>query len=61
MLLPLKMQRRSIVNDITQGHESLLEILESLCDNNSEEEEEEEEGGGTLGGGTHGRIICVRL
>ena len=59
MLLPLKMQRRSIVNDITQGHESLLEILESLCDNNSEEEEEE--GGGTLGGGTHGRIICVRL
>ena len=60
MLLPLKMQRRSIVNDITQEHESLLEILESLCDNNSEEEEEEE-GGGTLGGGTHGRIICVRL
>ena len=60
MLLPLKMQRHSIVNDITQGHESLLEILESLCDNNSEEEEEEEEGG-TLGGGTHGRIICVRL
>ena len=60
MLLPLKMQRRSIVNDITQGHESLLEILESLCDNNSEEEEEEG-GGGTLGGGTHGRIICVRL
>ena len=60
MLLPLKMQRHSIVNDITQGHESLLEILESLCDNNSEEEEEEE-GGGTLGGGTHGRIICVRL
>ena len=60
MLLPLKMQRHSIVNDITQGHESLLEILESLCDNNSEEEKEEE-GGGTLGGGTHGRIICVRL
>ena len=60
MLLPLKMQRHSIVNDITQGPESHLEILESLFDNNSEEEEEEE-GGGTLGGGTHGRIICVRL
>ena len=30
---PPKMQRGSIVNDLTQGDKSLLETLESLCDN----------------------------
>ena len=37
---PLKMQRSSIVNDLTQGDESLLETLESLCDNNKDHSEE---------------------
>ena len=34
------MQRSSIVNDLTQGDESLLETLESLCDNNKDHSEE---------------------
>ena len=37
---PLKMQRSSIVNGLTQGDESLLETLESLCDNNKDHSEE---------------------
>ena len=37
---PLKMQRSSIVNDLTKGDESLLETLESLCDNNKDHFEE---------------------
>ena len=37
---PLKMQRSSIVNDLTKGDESLLETLESLCDNNKDHSEE---------------------
>ena len=36
-----KMQRGSIVNDLTQGDESLLETLESLCDKNKDHSEEE--------------------
>ena len=35
------MQRSSIVNDLTQGDESLLETFESLCDNNKDYSEEE--------------------
>ena len=34
------MQRSSIVNNLTQGDESLLETLESLCDNNKGHSEE---------------------
>ena len=34
------MQRSSIVNGLTQGDESLLETLESLCDNNKDHSEE---------------------
>ena len=37
---PPKIQRGSIVNDLTQGDESLLETLESLCDNNKDHSEE---------------------
>ena len=33
---PPKIQRGSIVNDLTQVDESLLETLESLCDNNKD-------------------------
>ena len=35
-----KIQRGSIVNDLTQGDESLLETLESLCDNNKDYSED---------------------
>ena len=34
------MQRSSIVNDLFQGDESLLETLEFLCDNNEDHSEE---------------------
>ena len=39
-VLPPKIQRGSIVNGLTQGDESPLEILESLCDNNKDHSEE---------------------
>ena len=38
---PPKIQRGSIVNDLTQGDESPLETLESLCDNNKDHSVEE--------------------
>ena len=37
---PLKIQRGSIFNDLTQGDESLSETLEPLCDNNKDHSEE---------------------
>ena len=37
---PLKLKHSSILNDLTQGDESLLETLESLCDNNKDHFEE---------------------
>ena len=39
-VLPPKIQRGSIGNDLTHGDESLLETLESLCDNNKDHSEE---------------------
>ena len=36
-----KIQGGSIVNDLTQGDESILETLESLCDNSKDHSDEE--------------------